>query len=783
MEKVKFNSGWKFWRETDPFELIANVPESAEAVTLPHDAMLCEAQREDSRNGGSTGFLDAGVYKYHKTFFVPEAWRGGRVILSFEGVYRHAAVFVNQSLAGSCDSGYREFLVEAQDYLRFGAENEVLVLVRCGTENSRWYSGAGIYRDVYLLHAPAVHIAPNGVRFSTEAVRDGGAAVEVSAEIVNDAVAAQTVEAQITVWEPDGAVAAQRRFPVRVRGNRSAVLRKRFFLENAKLWSEETPELYRVEVRVLAENGEEDGETVVTGIRKLSLDAAHGLLVNGKPVKLRGACLHHDAAILGAAAYDGYEYRRIRRLKDAGFNAVRSAHNHASQSLLRACDALGVYVMDELCDAWNKPKKHYDPSFGFEENWEKELEAMVSADFNHPSVILYSAGNEIFEIATERGIELSREIGERFHALDPSRYTTNGVNGVFAAGDGLQRIVRDITGRDVGKGDVNAFMGAMEHHMAEITVHEVLSRLLEKLEPTMDVLGYNYMTARYLRDAAAYPDRVMVGTETCPKQIAENWGVIESCPAVLGDFTWTGWDYMGEVPPAFPALFSTGGDISAIGVRRPASYYREIVFGLKKGPYIAVQDPKRFGTERNFGPWIFTDCVENYTWPGEEGRPVFIQVYAGGDEVELFQNGSSLGRKPCGRETGFAAEFTAEYLPGELTAAAYKNGVQIGCAALMTAGEPKELHVEKESFGGLTFLNLELRDGAGRRVFSGGEVSIELSGEVRLLGFGSETARHERGFFRPVTTLTDGCALAVLKAEGNVKAVVRAFGLATEIEL
>lgn len=782
MLREKFNAGWRFWKDADPFELVANVPADALTVDLPHDAMFCEAQRADSANGGSTGFLDAGVYKYHKTFFVPEAWRGGKVVLAFEGVYCHAAVYVNQSLAGTCDSGYREFTVEAQDYLRFGAENEILVLVRCGDRNTRWYSGAGIYRDVYLLHAPAVHFTPYGVRFTTVEVGDGGALVEVEAKIENDGTA-QTATAQIRLLDPDGGEAACRSFPVRLRGNAAVTLRKRFFLENARLWSEDTPELYTVEVCVTAENGEHDAETVRTGIRKLSLDARHGLRVNGVPVKLRGACVHHDAALLGAASYDGYEYRRVLRLKQAGFNAVRSAHNHASQSLLRACDALGVFLMDELTDAWNKPKKHFDNSFGFEENWEKEAEAMAAADYNHPCVVLYSTGNEIFDIATERGIELSREIGEKFRALDPTRFTTNGINGAFAAGDGLQRIVRDITGQEVGKGDVNAFMGAMEIHMDEITVHEVLSGLLEKLEPTVDVLGYNYMTARYLRDAAAYPDRVMVGTETYPKEIARNWAAILACPAVIGDFTWTGWDYLGEVPPVFPSLVSTGGDLSAIGVRRPVSYYRETVFGLRKGPYIAVQDPARFGAPRSFGPWKYTDCVENYTWPRQEGKPVFVQVYAGGDEVELFQNGVSLGKKPCGRETSFEAQFVTSYEPGELLAVSYENGAETGRCVLATAGAPEELRVEPETFGGLTFLNVRLLDGEGRRVFSDGEVSVGISGTAKLLGFGSDTTRHDCGFLARTATLSEGCALAIVQTDGPAVLTFRAAGLETAVSL
>lgn len=785
MKREKFNAGWKFWRDSDPFELVAAVPPDAEEIDLPHDAMFHEEQRPESVNQGSTGYLDGAAYKYHKTFFVPEEWRGGKIVLFFEGVYRHAAVFVNQSLVGERAFGYSEFGVEIQDDVNFGANNEVLVTVKCGVKNSRWYSGAGIYRDVSILHSPALRVLPGSLRLTTKSVEEDGASVEITAMIENSGPRAEAVAAEITIRDEAGKIAARRTFPLRLKGGQRIGLRKDFYLEKAMLWGEEHPNLYAVELTVTGEGGESDSDAITSGIRLLALDARHGLRVNGKPVKLRGACLHHDQGILGAATYADYEYRRVKRLKEAGFNAVRSAHNHASQALLKACDRLGVYVMDELTDVWNKAKVTYDYALDFEQNWEQDVESMVAADYNHPSVVLYSTGNEIFEIATEKGIETSRMLGEKYHRLDPTRFTTNGINGAFAAGNGLAKIVKDITGQEPGAGDVNVFMGVMANHMPEITKHKVVGEILEKLESTMDVLGYNYMTARYRSDAADYPDRVMVGSETYPKQIAENWGVIAQSPAVLGDFTWTGWDYLGEVPSVFPNLCNTGGDVSAIGVRRPTSYYREIVFGLRKGPVIAVQDPARFGCDRNFGPWQFTDCVFRYTWPGQEGKPVLIQVYAGGDEVELFQNGKSLGRMPCGAHTSFEVRYNTVYLPGELLAVAYEKNVEIGSCVLETAGEAARIQVEREDGGELIFLNLALQDAQGRRVFVGREIAIEVNGPAKLLAFGSELAKHEHGYEKRLTTTTDGCALAVLKrsGEGEITAALQCGSLAHTVRI
>lgn len=464
----------------------------------------------------------------------------------------------------------------------------------------------------------------------------------------------------------------------------------------------------------------------------------------------------------------------MKRLKEAGFNAVRSAHNPASQALLNACDRLGVYVMDELVDVWNKSKVSYDYAVDFERSWAGDIEHMVDADYNHPSVVLYSTGNEIFEICTEKGFETSRMLSDKFHELDATRYTTNGINGAFAAGDGLAKIVDDITNgeADTGKGDVNVFMAAMEQDMPGIVSHPILSGILEKLETTMDVIGYNYMTSRYLKDAAEYKDRVMVGTETYPKQIAENWDVITQSPAVIGDFTWTGWDYLGEVSPVYPDLMNTGGDISVIGNRRPISYYREIVFGLTKQPCIAVQNPSNYGIPRNFGPWCYTDCTFCYSYEGQEGKPIMIQVYAGGDTVELFQNGKSLGKQACGKDTRYETQFNTVYEPGELVAVAYENGEEIGRTSLKTSGKPAAVALSAEKYHILAFINIDVMDEQGLLVADAvTPLHIEIEGPAQLLGFAGTRALHRNGYENVDTTAGEGHALAVLKLKGEQEKV------------
>lgn len=782
MKRAKFNENWKVWKDNDPFELVFRVPADAVTVDLPYDAMFHEEQKAGAVNGGSTGNIDAGEYKYLKTFFVPEEAKGGRMMLQFEGVYRNALVFVNQSKVGESAYGYTDYMMDISDYVRYGQENTVMVAVKCGTRSSRWYSGAGIYRDVYLMSCGPLYVKPYDLRMTTLNADADGALVEVKAQIHNESISAATLNVRVKIQDKESVI-ADNCYKVRMNSRSDLEFRKNIYIDQAKLWDEDHPDLYKVTLTIDEDGKLLDETEIVSGIRILSVDSRHGLRVNGKTVKLRGACLHHDQGILGAATYADYEYRRIKRLKEAGFNAVRSAHNPASQALLNACDALGVYVMDELVDVWNKSKVSYDYSIDFMRNWESDIEHMVADVYNHPSVVLYSTGNEIFEICTDKGIETSRMLTDKFHAMDPTRFVTNGINGAFAAGDGLEQIVKDITHgqADTGSGDVNVFMSVMATSMPEIVCHPILSDILEKLETTMDVMGYNYMTSRYLKDAEAYKDRVMVGSETYPKQIAENWDVITSCPAAIGDFTWTGWDYLGEVSPVYPDLMNTGGDISVIGSRRPTSYYREIVYGLTKQPCIAVQDPARFGTPRFFGPWCFTDCTFNYTYPGMEGKPIMIQIYAGGDRVELFQNGKSLGVQPCGKETDFETQFNVTYEPGVLEAVAYENGVEIGRTILTSVGEPAKVGLDAEVYSELAFINVDVQDAQGA-LCAGSNADLELlslEGPAKLLAFGGVNARHDHGYEKVNTTAGDGHALLILKrtGEGSVKVQIGGEGL------
>ncbi len=815
MKTTRLTDGWKVYRDKDAFSLVYTLPEDAPEMKVPYDAMWHEEQRREAVSAGRTSYLDGGVYHYYKELFFPASARGEKILLRFDGVFTKSYVYLNGSQVGQGDFGYVGYYCDITDFIRFGSVNILLVVAKTPPLSSRWYSGGGICRDVWLLEGRGAYIKPGSFYMDTLEVTGDGVLVNLKADIANTLPYPMDVKVRLMVMEPslkgpeggaaedregrpaqDGSLSV-REFSLRLFSGSKKHLEHRVLLQGIKTWSEETPELYDCRLEILSDADERgmpesdadrcgmqvcDSEIIRTGFRVLSWDAARGLTVNGRTVKLRGGCLHHDEGLLGGISTFDYEYRRVKRMKEAGFNAIRSAHNHAAPALLAACDALGVMVLDEVCDMWTKMKGYEDYTQYFADSWKRTVRSMVQDDRRHPCVVGYSTGNEISDICTDRGIETSLSLYHYFKELDGSRFVTNGINGAFAAGDGLLKIAADITGQDesvFADGDVNKFMILMATKMESIVRHPVVGGILEQLDPSMDVMGYNYMTARYAPDAEKYPDRLMLGTETYPKQIAQNWRNIMAIPQCVGDFTWTGWDYMGELgetPDNYPAWNNESGDIDTMGSRKPVSYYREIVFGLRTQPYICVRPPKSFGTPRQFGPWKFTDGRACWKFPEDEfaeentAHLLEVEVYSPAQEVELFINGRSLGRKACGSGSDYYTIYEVPYEPGTLEAVNLGEGAPAGERfALKTAGEAERLVIEAESGSplpeseGLVFLNIHFEDKDGAAVpGSGQELKVEYEG-AELLGFGSAGSEHRKGFAHSDCVFAGEGAMAILK--------------------
>lgn len=777
MKATLFNNAWKFWEVTNSFALNWAPPQDARVLDLPHDAMIEIPQDPQSPAGANTGYRKSGVFSYSKQFYAASPER--TYILKIEGAYMNAFVFVNGQLAGKRPFGYTVFYVSLNPYLNFGKENEIRIQVRGGAEpNSRWYPGTGLYRDVYLLESGTQYIKPDSVQIRTikapqarpvseqdgqtaaapvergftgssgpiHLTLSGSSAMNAGKDIaqirVNALIAAPvntkagTVEIRIT--SPAGenaatAFASVSQNPVSGNAVDSSPAGQIFHVpEDAQtvyypleymlsipeplLWSAETPYLYHCTLTLKDSFGNIlDTHQEAFGIRTLSLSPTEGLRVNGQEVKLRGACIHHDSGILGARTFEETHIRQIMKLKESGFNAIRSAHNPAAPALLRACDQVGMYVMDEAFDIWTRHKSDYDYGLYFEEWWEADIESMVRNAFNHPSVIMYSIGNEIPETGTPQGGRIAKMLCDKIRSLDETRFTTAAVNGIFAVGDGLDQIVHDVASdlQAQGKtdGNVNDFMAFTHSYMDEMTCHPIVDQVLSVPFEYTDIAGYNYMGSRYELDGTLHPDRVIVGSETGIINIADNWKQVLKLPYLIGDFCWTGWEYLGEagigIPnyengsnpfgnAVFPLQISGTGCIDITGQRLAMSYYREIVFGLRKDPYIAVQDPEHYGQSLIRNPWLISDAIGSWSFHSFAGKPMGIEVYSDSEEVELLKNGVSLGTQKVGEQIPYMAFFETEWEPGTLTAISRNGGTETGRWELTSCDEEVQLIIEEE---------------------------------------------------------------------------------------
>ncbi|WP_223690695.1 glycoside hydrolase family 2 TIM barrel-domain containing protein [Leifsonia poae] len=783
-----FNAGWSVRPRVSAFSELGGASAPSEQVTLPHDALLSLGRTPDS--GSPSGYFPSGEFEYSTSFDVPDEYRDKRVSLRFEAAYRDAMVYVNGSFAAQRPSGYATFDVPLDDYVRYGETNTIRVETRAH-QDSRWYTGAGIYRDVHLSVTDLVHVEPDGLRVTTPDIDETRAVVEAAVAVRNSSISTRTVSVVTTVRDAGGAVVATGASPATLRAGGRAVVRTRLYVPEPELWSADSPSLYAATVEIRDGETDLDERATSFGIRRIQLDPLQGLRINGETITLRGACIHHDNGLLGAATIGRAEERRVEILKAAGFNAIRSSHNPLSRAMLDACDRLGMIVMDEAFDMWTESKSSYDYSLSFPEWWERDIESMVAKDYNHPSVIFYSIGNEIPETGTPLGSEWGRRLAEKVRALDSTRLVTNGINGFVSVLPQVMAMMGPATGADGGGdggGGVNTFMNNAGAMMNQISASSLVSEATAESFAVLDVAGLNYGDGRYELDRELFPDRVIVGTETFPTHIDVNWRLVEDNAHVIGDFTWTGWDYLGEagigrtvylereelsLSAPFPWLLAWCGDIDITGHRRPASYYRETVFGLRSEPYIAVQRPAFHGQPRHDGMWTWSDSVSSWTWDVESGSPVIVEVYSDADEVELVVNGVSVGRSPAGREHGYRATFETTYEPGEIIAIAYSGAREPARTTLRSAAEEISLSVVADrtrvtaDHSDLSFVTIELRDAAGTLDSAHDrEVTATVEGAGVLQGFGSARPDPEAGYHEQTQRTFDGRLLAIVRPTG-----------------
>lgn len=817
MQRESFNKDWLFKAGKYSFFSQIRPPQNEEInrIQLPHDAMIHEMQTDDTPNGPQSGFYPGGQYIYKKKFDAPKEWEDGSVVVEFEGVYQTAMVYVNGSFACKNLYGYSQFHVELNPYLNFENTNEIMVIADNTAEpNSRWYSGSGIYRNVNLMIGGKIHIPVDGMKIRTVYASEESAIIEIETKIKNRTHKNAVVYVNAVIFEDEKTDSAgEDRAKLTLYPDEEETVRQTISIRNPKLWNCDTPNLYQCRVNIVCDGEILDVSKEYFGIRTITVEGTIGFRINGKSVKLRGTCIHHDNGIIGAATFEKAEERRCRQLKEAGFNSIRSAHHPMSRAMLNACDRLGMIVMDELSDIWMYHKNTQDFALHFDTNWEQEVERMVAKDYNHPSVVFYSTGNEIPEIGMDYGAKMNRKICNKLHVLDSSRFTTAGLNGLLALafGGGLEEVALDIVkkqaaaaGEDAEQMDggnaLNSVMGSMDETTGNMFAsHPILTERFEESSSALDVPGFNYLTGRHLLEHELNPNKAILGAETYPSEIVRLWKLVKQYPHIIGDYTWTGYDYLGEAgigifhydgKPCFARVFPEKmayiGDINIIGCRRPISYLREIVFGLRRQPYLAVERVERFGQPYSKTSWMFKDNISSWTWPGYEEKPARADIYADAQEVELFQNGKSLGRKPAGEKYEYTATYELTYEPGELVAVAYDDGVETGRFKLLTAGSNIHMQAEYDCTElladgeDMAFITVKLVDENGFENMSAvKDITVKVEGAGTLQGFGSANPSVLTSYDDTTWTTYDGSVMAAVRSGtqcGKLKVTFTADG-------
>ena len=824
MRSMKINRGWHFGLGMVDWGKRMRGDYGDRVVDLPHDYMIEGDVYAEAPSGGASGYYNAGVAHYVKELDIPAEWAGERIALRLDGAMMNATVDVNGSLAGLQHYGYAPFELDITRLVYPGQLNRIFITVNPSMQpNSRWYSGAGLFRGVELAHMPRLHVAFGGLSGYTKKIEyaaDGApetAYLQVAAEIRNEWAENRLAEVTFAlIDDATGETVKTSKALTQVQPLSVGTAHMTLTVDAPKLWDAETPNLYRLSATVRdagtyrthiipCEQPTEDAESVLFGIRTVEADVKHGLRINGKTVKLKGGCLHHDNGPIGAVSLYDAEARKVKKLKEVGFNAIRTTHNPPSAALIEACDRLGLYVFDEAFDVWGMGKQPGDYNQYFATDWEKDLTAFVKRDRCHPSVILWSTGNEITERAgLTDGYVWATRLAETFRKLDPSRPISNGIcsfwNGLddFLIVEQLRRWKESAAG-----GMQNADIGGKKDLLWE--------QYTEAFSNGLDVVGYNYLENKYEQDHEMFPERVMLGSENYPKDIGVHWPMIERTPWVIGDFTWTAWDYIGEAgigkatfyepgdpnignpwgaPSPFPWRTANDADFDVTGNIRPQGVYRRIVWGSNETALFCY-DPAVTGRVETLSKWGFPGVWPCWNWPGMEGKAVDIAVFSSAEEVELLVNGESLGRKRAGEalvhDMPLTFLFREEYRPGTVEAISYIGGKAISRATLKTAGRPAAIRLRAESDGltadgeSLCYVHAELVDADGLVVPDADmPMMAKADGAATLLGFGSGNPITDENYAKGRFTSWQGRVLAVLRAghaAGEVRLTVSAEGL------
>lgn len=765
---------WRFHRGDAPgAEAAAFADGDWRVLDLPHDWSIEDLPPGDgisgphdrnTPNGSDVGYVRGGVGWYRRILTDAERPAGTGLELIVHGAQQECDIWVNGTHVAFQPHGYIPVRVEIGPHLRPRPQpNVIAVRVSNPERNSRWYSGSGLYRGVTLRGHDELHIPTWGTRFDTVWLHGDRATVQARLQVRNDSNVPRDAELDVELVAPDGTRSKHSLGQIRLAPGATEWTNNWLWLEKVQPWSPETPRLYRAHICV------RDGERVIDeyesrfGVRTVAIDAEHGLRLNGAPVELRGANLHHDNGLLGARAFPDAERRRVRLLKANGYNAIRTAHNPPSIALLEACDDEGLLVIDEFVDSWQFPKKPNGYQRYFDSHAERDLATMIARDFNHPSVFLWSIGNEIPERFNPSGVAIGRRLADLVRREDPRRSVTASVNQIW---------------EDPSTG------GRWEANDAAFSV--------------LDVGGYNYRWQEYESDHARHPQRVMYGAESYPKEAWENWSAVERLPYVIGDFVWTAMDYLGEsgightgyvganeplnddqdaTHLPWPVWNAWCGDLDLIGDKKPQSLYRDVVW--RRSPLeILVHEPVPNGKKEKVGSWGWPAELPAWNWAGQEGRALQVSGYTRAQRVRLELNGRAIGEQAVDPNQGITASFTVPWSAGTLKATAFDGDKIVATKTLRTTGPAARLQLQVEATevradrDALIFVPISVVDAEGAVVPDANlPLSVEFDGAAELCAFGSGDPGAVGSVGDAGSVSFRGRALAILRTTGTAGSV------------
>ena len=760
-----FDDNWKFIKSDIPNGEKQNINDNDwRIVELPHDWSIEDLPNQGDSVIGSfttksigataTGYTVGGTAWYRKYFTLNNV-ANKKVTIYFDGVYMNSDVWINEHHLGNHPYGYTAFYYDLTPYLKQHGENILAVRVRNEGRNSRWYSGSGIYRHVWLTVTNPVHIDQWGIYITTPQVSQTSATINITTTLtglgdlsgLNNG--SNNLKLHTKILDEKNNVVATKETNFPISQSQNSTINQTIQLSSPHLWSPESPYLYHAVTDVLSGNNLVDHVVTNFGVRSINITAGKGFLLNGKPIELRGGCVHHDNGPLGSAAIDRAEERRVELLKQFGYNAVRTSHNPPSQQFLDACDRLGIIVIDEAFDQWERHKNPQDYGLYFDTCWKKDIDAMVLRDRNHPSVIFWSIGNEINERVDSSGLVIEKKLRDEVKRLDSTRPVTEAICFFW-----------DHPGY---KWDTTAPAFAL-----------------------LDVGAYNYQWREYEKDHAKYQQRIMMGTESFPREAFENWQQVEQQPYVIGDFVWTAMDYLGETgightepdnltkfAMEFPWFNAWCGDIDLIGGKKPQSYYRDVVWNRSQLEML-VHAPIPEGHKEAVSYWGWPDEVHAYTFPGAEGKPLQVHVYTNYDSVKLLLNDKAVGVQKVSPATKLTATFQINYQPGVLKALGYKNGRVADSSILQTAGKPTRIRLTADrtnihaNRNDLAYVTAEVLDAKGQLVPDAAlPLHFNVNGNGEIIATASACPDCMESFQKPEHKTFEGKCLIIVRPKGD----------------